>query len=108
MSSPLRSTDRELAHQSSRCRTDSYPTPLEMVDEDKELPPDPKARYFGRPPLAPFVKVRLDYEPEPTKLLRDLTGFIYQNEKFIEYTEGPKDLWESISKAVISTTTYEH
>lgn len=68
---------------------------------------NPKYKYFGRPPLAPMVKVRCEYEPEPNTLLQSLTEFIYKNAKTMEFGDEQKDYWESIFKAVICTSSYE-
>lgn len=82
-------------------------TELEEVDEQQELPPDPKVKLFGRQP-GPIIKVRFDYTPEPTQLLQDLTEFIFKHAKMMEFDTAPPDYWKTIVSAVLSTQSYEH
>ena len=72
------------------------------------MPPDPKIKLYGRPPLAPYIKVRMEYQPESNLLLSDLTAFFYENAKAMEFNEERPDFWESIFKAVLASQSCEH
>ena len=46
---------------------------------------NPNCKFFGRPPLAPMIKVEIGYESDPNTLLQELTEYIYKYAKTMEF-----------------------
>lgn len=80
---------------------------LDSVDEQLELPPDPKIRVYGRAP-ARQIRVRQEYTTDPTSILNDLAEFVFKNAKLMDFNDEKPDYWKTILSAILSSQSYEH
>jgi hypothetical protein len=75
---------------------------LEVVDENEELPSDPKVKKFGNKHSRP-ISVRFEYTSDKDRVLDDLTEFLYKNAKLMKFSENTQnDCWKCILKAIIN------
>lgn len=75
------------------------------MDEEK-VPQDPKIHHFG---LQGEVAVRLQYEPDPIKVLKELTEFLFKNVQNLEYGESKKkSFWVKTLHAILTKGSSEY